>query len=125
MRFYSRHPDRSGFAFILSEDAAVTAAAHEIGHNLGLDHVLPDDGTNLMNPTTFTFNPASLPALTSGQISDILSSLLVQTDLGGQKYIQITPFLVEGDQVPEPSTIVLVSCGTGFAVWNKRRSSAA
>nr|WP_316641547.1 zinc-dependent metalloprotease family protein [uncultured Roseateles sp.] len=81
-------------------------AAHELGHNLSLPHLLPDDGTNLMNPTISTSFK-----LTAGQITDILASALVQSDAAG-KFITIQPIAVLGAApVPEPAEWALLLCG--------------
>ena len=54
-------------------------AGHELAHNLGLGHLAPDDGTNLMNPTISTSSflsgvaPAPPPMVLS-QVATILAS---------------------------------------------------
>ena len=90
--------------------------SHELGHNLALAHITPDNGTNLMNPTISTSF-----ALTAAQIATILASGLVQTDIWGDLFIAITPIAV----VPEPSTVVLLAGGLiylGSAVARARRA---
>lgn len=74
--------------------------AHELSHNLGLGHVA--DENNLMNPTLY-----GNTALTGGQVTTLLASALVQTDVGGQKYISITPVAV----VPEPTAVLMLVAG--------------
>jgi hypothetical protein len=68
--------------------------AHEIAHNLGLDHVSPPP-PNLMNPTL-----KGDFSLTAEQVQAILASPLLQAD-GSQLFITLTPIAV----VPEPATI--------------------
>jgi hypothetical protein len=77
-------------------------AGHELGHNLNLPHLLPDDASNLMNPTISTSF-----ALSAGQITTIMASALVQTDAKG-KFITIQPIAV---LVPEPATVSLLLGG--------------
>jgi hypothetical protein len=106
--------------FIASSGAAVTAMGHEIGHNLGLDHL--DVNGNLMRPTTFTFDSNAMPQLTLGQRTTIVASGLVQTEQGtNQKFIQITPFLVAAD-APEPATWSLLGLAFSVAAWKMRRA---
>ena len=79
---------------------------HELAHNLGLGHVLPNNGSNLMNPTLSTSF-----ALTAAQITTILSSALVQSDAQG-KFITIQPIAVlAAAPVPEPSTWAMLLLG--------------
>ncbi len=73
--------------------------AHELGHNLGLDHF--DDVPNLMHSTTY-----GNTSLDAAQAASILQSALVQTDAAGKRYIAITPILV-----PEPQVLALMLCG--------------
>lgn len=91
---------------------------HELAHNLGLEHLDPDNGSNLMNPTISTNY-----SLSAAQISTILASALVQTDSAG-KFIQITPIAV---LVPEPSQWALLLFGSVLAVAsaNARRRPGA
>lgn len=85
-----------GNAFIVNSSLAASSGlggnllSHELGHNLGLDHVLPDNGTNLMNPTLF----GGPGFLSTAQVATLLTSPLVQTDAFGQRYIQIVPVAV-------------------------------
>lgn len=86
---------------------------HELGHNLGLDHV--NDGTNLMNPTLI----AGFGNLSAGQISTILASPFVQTE-NDQRFISITPYAIVAatPPVPEPGTgalMLLALAGLGAA----------
>jgi hypothetical protein len=93
---------------------------HELGHNLGLDHI--NNGNNLMNPTLI----AGFGNLNAGQITQILASPLVQIS-GGQRFITITPFAViaETPPVPEPGTGVLMLLALGGLAWKLRRSGLA
>jgi hypothetical protein len=95
------------------------AIGHELGHNLGLDHIAGQN-TNLMNP--IVYNGAAPAPLTSAQVSKILTSPLVQTDAQGHKYIEITPFAVVAS-VPEPSVFVLMALGLGLIVFVRKRSA--
>jgi len=86
---------------------------HEVGHNLGLDHVV--SSPNLMNPTLGTNF-----TLTSNQVSTILHSSLVQMD-NGQRFISITPFAV----VPEPATMLFALAGALWLLQRARRQPPA
>lgn len=89
--------------------------AHELGHNLWLPHV--DDNTNLMNAFLIT----GFGTLSSGQVSTILASPLVQVDEGGQRFIEITPYAVVAGS--GTATLMLVAlAGLG---WHVRRTAAA
>ena len=91
--------------------------AHELGHNLGLDHVA--DGANLMNETVdsdFT--------LTAAQVTSILASPLIQLD-GNQKFIQITPILVTVSAVPLPAGLPLALSGLAMLGMRVGRRSGS
>lgn len=83
----------------------VQLLAHELGHNLGLDHL---NGDYLMNPYINGFMN-----LTAGEVEQILASSLVQVDDAGQRFIQINPVLIlaSANTVPEPSTVLLMLTG--------------
>lgn len=80
-----------------------TLMAHELGHNLNLNHI----PLGLMS----FFLPHSPPELFEDQVATILQSPLVQTDSTGQRFIQITPIAIV--DIPEPSTLLLVSTTLG------------
>jgi hypothetical protein len=90
--------------------------AHELGHNLGLDHVFPDNGSNLMNQTVST----NFGILTSAQVETILGSGLIQTTDSGQRFIEIAPIAVLAS-VPEVPTSLMLSSGLALAVLGARR----
>lgn len=98
--------------------------AHELGHNLGLDHIF-NNNQNLMAPVIMT----GMGTLTSAQVNTILSSTFVQTDaLTGQRFIEITPYLVLPDlvnNVPEPGSLALAGLALGLAAWRGRRAARA
>lgn len=77
--------------------------AHELGHNLGLDH---RNGNDLMNPFINGWGD-----LDASEVATILASPLIQFDASGQRYVQINPVLIvaaDTRNLPEPSTILLV-----------------
>ena len=106
--------------FVGSAPEGPTTMGHEVGHNLGLQHVdevVPGVGDNLMNPATYVGNPAPL---TQAQIDQILLSPLIQVDASNQqKYLSITPFAVVG-AVPEPGSLALVLAGIALLGWRAR-----
>ena len=116
----------SGFASGVLGDIDI---GHELGHNLNLGHIGNQNSTgNLMNPVLNSrildnvINANSNPPGGLGQIDQILSSALVQTDpTDGHLFINIRPIAVV---VPEPGTFVLFGLGMGLVlVW--RRTLAA
>ena len=97
--------------------------AHELGHNLGLDH-FETSSANLMY-SSITGNTT----LTSDQVHTFLNptgdpiSSIVRKDAAGL-YISITPIavLAVAAPVPEPQTWAMLSLGLiGVAGWARRR----
>lgn len=89
--------------------------AHELVHNLGLDHVAcgtPND--NLMCANNF-----GSTALTIAQVNQIFLSPLVQTDTNGLRFISITPI-----SVPEPGTALLLALSLILIATLKNRRIA-
>lgn len=88
--------------------------AHEIAHNLGLNHT---GGPNLMNGT---INGST--ALTPAQAMAILGSGFVQTDPTTQaRFVSITPILISS--VPLPAAGLLLFSGLLGLFWVRRRQS--
>ena len=85
---------------------------HELGHNLSLPHVVP---ANLM---TGTINQNT--TLDAGQVTTILLSALIQTDGGGQRFISITPILVQAP-IPEPTVTALFGLAGILLIGRRRR----
>jgi hypothetical protein len=90
--------------------APAVLMAHELGHNLNLQHDLLGSFTNLMSPL-FPHGPD----ITEEQAATILQSPLVQTDPAGQRFIAITPIALVATPIPEPSTLPLL--GGAFLVF--------
>lgn len=101
----------------------VALMAHELGHNLGLQHLA--GGGNLMNSSI-----TGATTLTVGQVSSFLDlttgaslNSIVQLD-GNQRYISITPIAVLA-AVPEPQAWAMMSLGLlAVAGWARRRQQA-
>ncbi len=114
---------KSGFAAGSNGGALI---AHELVHNLGLDHINPDDGTNLMNATI-----RGSTTLTQTQVDEIFSrslrssSSLIQL-AGNQRFINITPILITAvATVPLPAGLLLFLSALlvmGFLAAQRRRS---
>jgi hypothetical protein len=87
--------------------------AHEIGHNLGLEH------TSLGLMTTHLEYGGT--ELFADQVDEILESPLVQIDANGQRFIQVQPIAIVG--TPEPSTLLLLGSGLGAMLTIKKKKS--
>jgi hypothetical protein len=120
-------PAITGCATINGNDIVVESAiaggpsgdllnSHELAHNLGLPHTgecamsFPD---NLMDCQLLGSD------LTSGQVSTILASSLIQTDVGG-KFVSITPVLIV--TIPVPAAVWLFGSALGLLGWLRRQS---
>ena len=57
--------------------------------------------------------------LTGGQVSTILASSLIQTDVGG-KFVSITPVLIVA--IPVPAAVWLFGSALGLLGWIRRQS---
>jgi hypothetical protein len=89
--------------------------AHELGHNLGLGH--PAGSGNLMNGT---LNGSTF--LTVDQANSVLASSLVQTDGSGQRFLSITPYLIQATAVPVPAAAPLfLSALMGIFTLRRRK----
>ena len=104
--------------------------AHELGHNLGLDHT---SGSGLMGPTL-----NGQTTLSADEVATILLSSFVQTDANGNRFIEIAPILISAAiasndvgspslpvaavaAVPLPSGLVLFVSGVGLMIGRLRR----
>ena len=110
-----------GQDFVVESAFAATAQgalllAHELGHNLGLNHNVGSQF--LMNPSL-----AGGSLLTASEVTTILASQLVQMDTSGQRFININPVLITAAAViPEPgSLLLLVSALAAMTVATRRR----
>ncbi|MBC7705637.1 MAG: hypothetical protein H7274_17040 [Rhodoferax sp.] len=102
-------------SFAARADVGANLEAHELGHNLGLDHV-NGSGSNLMNPSI-----SSNFSLDAAQIQAILASSLVQTASNGQRFLSITPIAIVAS-VPETQTWAMFALGLfGVMAWARRR----
>jgi len=113
-----------GNDFVIDSDFAAGSngaelIAHELAHNLGLTHDSAPTNGNLLGPT---INENT--TLTAGQVETILSGSRIQTDVLGNRFVQIQPILVAAIaaiSVPEPSTALLVASLLGLFACNTRR----
>lgn len=98
--------------------------AHELAHNLGLDHVESTVGGNLLNPIingdTTLWNASTAPAGGTDQISTLLASPLLQSDSSGW-FVEITPVSVTA--TPEPGGMVALLGLTVSGLIARRRRS--
>lgn len=91
--------------------------AHELGHNLGLNH---RNGNFLMNPFINGFGE-----LSAAEVAEILLSPLIQVDANGQRYIQINPVLITNAAlIPEPSGLALAGGALLLLGLVRRKRSA-
>ena len=104
-----------------TESFGGVVVAHELGHNLSLEHAAGTN-TNLMNPDAYE-GPAPAP-LTVAQVAQIFTSPLVQHDAKGF-YIEVQPFALIATAVPEPSTYALMGLGAGVLAFVRKRKVAA
>lgn len=99
--------------------------AHELGHNLGLEHLLV--AGNLMHPSitgASTLSAAQVGSFIDLTNGDSLNSI-VRND-GGQRYISVTPIAVLAAAVPEPQTWAMLLAGLlGVAGWARRQRAWA
>jgi hypothetical protein len=104
-------------------DAAELDLSHELGHNLGLFHVMPADPANLMNAVL------GGSTLTDDQFKTILTSQLFDNTSPGDYEIDIRPILVDAS-VPGPIVgaglpgLLSMLAGGVFA-WRRRRRPGA
>lgn len=99
--------------------------AHEIGHNLGLQHM----NGGLMNPSAPSWDNFLAPqdyALTDSQVRTMLDSPFVRTGPAGYRYIVLAQYSVLS--VPEPYTwlymVIAMAC-CGGAIRRARRAGWA
>ena len=81
--------------------------AHELAHNLGLEHHGSPDNDNLMDASAGNApGPPATTALTVAQANAILNNLSVQSDAFG-KFVTVQPVVIVASQIPEPSGLVI------------------
>lgn len=119
-----------GNMLMLNSDWAASAnggvlAAHELAHNLGLDHLIGVN-TNLMNPIlsgNTTLTTAQALVFLGDGTREHPGKSLIQMSTAGQRYITITPILIAAS-VPEPETWAMMVAGLfGMAGWVRRRKT--
>lgn len=90
-------------------------AAHELGHNLGLEHIA--DINNLMNPTILASTTGLTGPGAGSQVATIFMDPagIIQSDVSGY-FISITPVLI----TPEPGILLLLGVLV-IAAWRRSR----
>lgn len=94
--------------------------AHEIGHNLGLDHASAlGDNNNLMQSGGSRNTPSVLGDITTDGVTgvDVLNGTQIATALGSQ--------FITADAIPAPGMLVLFGLGSIAIIGTRRRRHAA
>jgi hypothetical protein len=105
-------------SYMASAAYSASLLAHELGHNLGLQHDT-SSSAGLMYPALY---PYAQDLLTSAQIATMQGSSLLQTDAFGKRFLEIAPIAILADaEVPEPGVLGLMLAGlSGLAFWRRR-----